>query len=106
MPFGGKWCLPGGSVKFGEGVELALKREIKEEIGLEATELKLLFFKDEHFPKLNISALVLIFLVNVKGKSKTNFEVTDIKWFSKKEIENLKMAYSHNDVLKRYFKEK
>jgi len=34
--------FPGGSVKFGERVEGALKREIREEHGLEMTVLELL----------------------------------------------------------------
>src|SRR2546427_9783459 len=34
-PNKGRWALPGGVVKVGEGVEDATRREVKEEVGLE-----------------------------------------------------------------------
>ena len=34
-PEKGKWGLPGGSVKVGEKIESALKREVNEELGVE-----------------------------------------------------------------------
>jgi len=36
------WCCPGGEVEVGESKEIALKREIKEELGVEIKILKLL----------------------------------------------------------------
>ncbi|MFH1832671.1 MAG: NUDIX domain-containing protein [Candidatus Levyibacteriota bacterium] len=38
----GKWEIPGGSVKFGETLEKAIIREIKEEYGIEIKVIKLL----------------------------------------------------------------
>jgi NADH pyrophosphatase NudC (nudix superfamily) len=46
-----------------------------------------------------------IFCCKAKGKIKTNKkEVKKIKWFSKKEIKGLKLAFLNKQVLKDYFR--
>ena len=40
-PYDGKLDLPGGTIEFGEKVEDALKRELKEEVGIKITDYEL-----------------------------------------------------------------
>jgi 8-oxo-dGTP diphosphatase len=40
---GGTWECPGGKIDFGEDLEIALMRELKEETGLDATVEKILY---------------------------------------------------------------
>lgn len=57
------WGIPGGKIKYGESSEEALKREIKEETGLDIHSIKFVmvqdcihseeFYRDEHFILLN-----------------------------------------------------
>ena len=45
----GKYCLPGGAVERGEPLEAALRREIKEETGLEVATSEFIGFKEDFF---------------------------------------------------------
>jgi nucleoside triphosphatase len=44
--FPDQWGLPGGGIETGEKMEPALRRELREELGIEVTDIKPLFFSD------------------------------------------------------------
>lgn len=44
--FPGKWGLPGGGIEEGESIEVALRRELQEELAIEITNIRPLFFTD------------------------------------------------------------
>ncbi|MFA6526784.1 MAG: NUDIX domain-containing protein [Candidatus Buchananbacteria bacterium] len=55
------WSMPGGTVEFGETVEVCLKREILEELGIAIFDIRLLNYNDyitdnKHWIALNVSA--------------------------------------------------
>ncbi|MBW6442236.1 NUDIX hydrolase [Patescibacteria group bacterium] len=102
----GKWCLPGGHIKFGERAENAIKREIKEEIGLNLKNPKFLFYYDEIYNKLNFHCLNLVFefKVSKKERPKINWEVSEWGWFNEEEIEKMNVAFSHKEIIKKFFK--
>lgn len=45
----GKWCLPGGGIDAGERIEDALRREVREETGIEIRIETLVLFKEDFF---------------------------------------------------------
>jgi nucleoside triphosphatase len=50
--FPGQWALPGGGIEESERMFDALRREMREEVGIEIEEIKPLFFKDGQHLKL------------------------------------------------------
>ena len=50
--FPGQWAIPGGGIEPGERMLDALRREVREEVGLEIQAIQPLFFKDGEYPKL------------------------------------------------------
>lgn len=100
---GGKWCLPGGHVKKWETGEKAVIREIKEEIGCRVKKARFLFYHEEFVRRLNLHALVLVFSLEIGGRKKPNWEVSKVEWFDRREINKLDLAFSHKEILNKYF---
>jgi len=103
-PYKGYWCIPGGHIDWGEKVEEAMVREIKEEVNLD---FKPKFFKyyDEIIPEINWHAVVFIFTGSFSGQIKIEEkEIEEFKWFSEPEIKSMKLAFIHKEVIEDYFK--
>lgn len=65
--FPGQWGLPGGGLEAGETLEMALRRELREEIGIEVTDIQAMFFTDgqytKTFPGGDQQEMYMVFLV-------------------------------------------
>ncbi|MDP6647881.1 MAG: NUDIX hydrolase [Candidatus Woesearchaeota archaeon] len=103
-PFKDYWCLPGGHIEFNEKAIDAVKREVKEETGLDINP-KFFCYDDEIFKSIKWHAVVIIFTSKPIGKIKRQKkEIKDIKQFDKKGLVELPMAFNHKRILKDYFK--
>ncbi len=101
---GGKWCLPGGHIKKWETAESAMIRELKEETGYDVKKIKLLFLHEEFVKRLGLHANVFVFDIEISGKINQNWEVSDCGWFSQVEIAKMNLAFTHKDMVNKYFK--
>lgn len=85
----GSWCLPGGHLEFGETFEKGIKREAKEETGLDVELEKIISVSNEivynkHFVTIGVKARIVG--GEVKLREPERFEKWD--WFDLNNLPN------------------
>ena len=103
-PFKGYWCLPGGKIEHDEKAEDTIKRELKEEIGVDFEPTEFLGYLDEVNQEAG-HCVSLWFKGTFTGEIKTAIdEISEVKWFPIEEARKMKLAYTNNDALEKYMK--
>jgi len=104
----GNYELPGGRVDFGETIEEAFKREMKEELGFENVRMgKFInvwtFLHDRK--EAHYHFMILDFEIFSDEKEiKISTEHTDYKWIDANEIDAVNMRDGHKESLRKFFK--
>ena len=98
-PFKGMFALPGGFVDYGEKVEEAVIREVREETSLETTVLKLVgaYSHPDRDPRGHTISCAFL-LKEVGGEAKAGDDAADIVWLHCEDPGDL--AFDHNEILK------
>ncbi len=66
-PEAGYWAIQGGAVEFGETIEHAIKREVKEELDVESDIVTLLGVTDHILPAEGVHWVAPVFLIKITG---------------------------------------
>ena len=102
----GFWSKPGGGVEFGEKIEDALKREIKEELGVEVEITKFLGFTDSIMKAENQHWVSFNYLAKIAKGEPKNLEPEkheEMKWFKFTELPENINEYTL-EAIKEYLK--
>lgn len=102
-PFSGYWVLPGGHVNYGERVEEALKREMKEELGITVKIKKLIGVysdprRDPRYHTVSVVYLCQPIRQAQSRKIRLSREASEFKYFS---LNNLprKIGFDHWKII-------
>ena len=87
----GHWVLPAGRVETGEGLEEALKRETKEELGISIKIVRKLI---EHVDPYTGDKLINYLCTSPMSEIEISSELAEAKWFNLNEIQKIENIHS------------
>lgn len=104
------WTVPGGHIEWGESMEDAVKREVKEETGLSVSNIEFSSVQESIFPKDYIEDRHLIMLDFYcqadSNEVVLNEEIQNFKWLAPKEALNFNLNVSGRRLIEKFLKNK
>lgn len=104
-PFLGKRALPGGFANKNEAIEDTARRELEEETGIKANDMKLIgvYSKPGRDPRGWVASVAFLFITD-KAIAKAGDDARDAAWFEIKKEDNKVILSSSNEAIEIRFK--
>lgn len=99
-PFG--WAIPGGFVDYGESLEGAVRREAKEETGLDIKPIRQFHTYSDPKRDPRHHTVSTIFIAAAAGKPKAGDDAREVGIFNKDNLPE-DIAFDHRQILEDYF---
>ncbi|MEL7036053.1 MAG: NUDIX hydrolase [Cyanobacteria bacterium J06592_8] len=101
----GKWALPGGMVDWGEDIPTSMRRELREETGLELVEIgRLVGVYSAPDRDLRLHSICILVEAQVKGTIKIHDEreISEVKAFSPESLPKDNLSHDYGRQLQDY----
>src|SRR5215468_598103 len=93
----GLWEFPGGKVERGESLKAALRREIREELGVEIAVLNEFFSIDHHYPDKSVR-LHFFDCEIVSGEARA-LHASELRWVSPQELNTFSFPDADRELI-------
>lgn len=103
----GRWALPGGIVDWGEDIPNTIRRELKEETGLDLVQIRRLvgvYSAPDRDPRIHSICIVVEADVEGEMEVEDTLEVTEIQAFSPDSLPSEPMSHDHQKQLEDYLR--
>jgi 8-oxo-dGTP diphosphatase len=107
-PFQGEWVMPGGKIDLGEPIAEALKREVREEVGLEVEVGRLIDVFEHVTPGDDNYHFIIIYYLCTPLYCDVNHnrdEVSEARWVSRDDLAKYKIPAGARFILGKIFPE-